>query len=218
MPSTPVVTPFLLDLVGVFAFALTGGLVAVRKGLDLFGVVVLACATALGGGIMRDVLLGISPPVGISDWRLLAAACVGGLLPFISQPSVERVRRLVTLLDAVGLSVFAVSGALVAVGRPDVPAVAAVIVGLITAIGGGLVRDVLADQVPEVLRRELYALPALLGATIIVVADRMVVVTPVVVWGAAVLVFGIRIVAVVLHLNAPHALSAASRKSSRGNR
>ena len=203
MPSNPVVSPLLLDLIGVFAFALSGGLVAVRKRLDLFGVLVLAGATGLGGGVLRDLLISITPPIGISDWRLVATALAAGLVTFVYHPGVERLGRLVKLLDAVGLAVFAVGGALLALARPGIPPLAAVIVGTITAVGGGALRDVLVGQVPEVLRRELYALPALLGSTIVVVAYSVGFISPLVVWGAAALVFGIRMVAIVLHLNAP---------------
>ncbi len=203
MPSNPVVSPLLLDLIGVFAFALSGGLVAVRKRLDLFGVLVLAGATGLGGGILRDLLIGFIPPIGISDWRLVATALAAGLVTFVYHPGVERLGRLVKVLDAAGLAVFAVGGALIALARPGIPPLAAIIVGTITAVGGGALRDVLVGQVPEVLRRELYALPALLGSTTVVVAYQVGFISPFVVWGAAALVFGIRMVAVVLHLNAP---------------
>ena len=203
MPSNPVVSPLLLDLIGVFAFALSGGLVAVRKRLDLFGVLVLAGATGLGGGVLRDLLIGIIPPIGISDWRLVATALAAGLVTFVYHPGVERLSRLVKVLDAVGLALFAVGGALLALARPGIPPLAAIIVGTITAVGGGALRDVLVGQVPEVLRRELYALPALLGSTIVVVAYYVGFISPLVVWGAAALVFGIRMVAIVLHLNAP---------------
>ena len=203
MPSNPVVSPLLLDLIGVFAFALSGGLVAVRKRLDLFGVLVLAGATGLGGGVLRDLLIGITPPIGISDWRLVATALAAGLVTFVYHPGVERLGRLVKVLDAVGLALFAVGGALLALARPGIPPLAAIIVGTITAVGGGALRDVLVGQVPEVLRRELYALPALLGSTIVVVAHYVGFISPLVVWGAAALVFGIRMVAIVLHLNAP---------------
>jgi uncharacterized membrane protein YeiH len=203
MPSNPVVSPLLLDLIGVFAFALSGGLVAVRKRLDLFGVLVLAGATGLGGGVLRDLLIGLIPPIGISDWRLVATALAAGLVTFVYHPGVERLGRLVKVLDAVGLALFAVGGALLALARPGIPPLAAIIVGTLTAVGGGALRDVLVGQVPEVLRRELYALPALLGSTIVVVAYELNLISPFVVWGAAALVFGIRMVAVVLHLNAP---------------
>jgi uncharacterized membrane protein YeiH len=187
----------------VFAFALSGGLVAVRKRLDLFGVLVLAGATGLGGGVLRDLLIGVTPPLGISDWRLVATALAAGLVTFVYHPGVERLSRLVKVLDAVGLALFAVGGALLALARPGIPPLAAIIVGTITAVGGGALRDVLVGQVPEVLRRELYALPALLGSTIVVVAYHVGFISPLVVWGSAALVFGIRMVAIVLHLNAP---------------
>src|SRR6478672_6614068 len=159
-----------LDLVGVFAFALSGGLVAVKKRLDLFGVLVLAGAAALGGGVMRDVLIGALPPVGISDWRLLTSALVAGLVTFVYHPGVERISRFVRVLDAAGLAVFAIGGSLKALGAGMDP-LTSVLVGS-TAVGGGMLRDLLAGQVPEVLRREMYALPALFGSALIVTAHH----------------------------------------------
>ena len=192
----------ILDLVGVFVFALSGGLVAVRKRLDLFGVLVLAGAAALGGGVMRDLLIGATPPVGLSDWRLIATASLAGVVTFLFHPGVARISKLVRILDAAGLAAFAVAGALKALGAGTGP-MTAVLVGAITAIGGGMLRDLLAGQVPEVLRRELYAVPALLGATVVVVADRLHHLTETVVWLAVALVFVVRMSAVVLDLNAP---------------
>ncbi|MDC5697826.1 trimeric intracellular cation channel family protein [Intrasporangium calvum] len=194
-----------LDLVGVFVFALSGGLVAVKKGFDLFGVLVLATAAALGGGILRDVLIGDVPPVGISDWRLLAAAALGGLVTFVYHPGVERISRLVRALDAMGLAAFAVAGSLKAVSFGVTP-VASVLVGVTTAVGGGVIRDLLAGQVPEVLRRELYAVPAAIGAIVVVVAGELGQLSDWVLWAAVALVFGLRIVAVRLDLNAPKPL------------
>ncbi|MGO4342840.1 trimeric intracellular cation channel family protein [Pedococcus sp. 2YAF34] len=194
-----------LDLVGVFAFALSGGLVAVKKRLDLFGVLVLAGAAALGGGVLRDLLIGDLPPVGISDWRLLTSALVAGLVTFLYHPGVERISRFVRVLDAAGLAVFAIGGSLKALGAGMDP-LTAVIVGGITAVGGGIVRDVLAGQVPEVLRREMYALPALLGSALIVTAHHFDLVNPLVIWGCVALVFAVRMVAVVLDVHAPKPL------------
>jgi uncharacterized membrane protein YeiH len=203
MPTTFASAQLALDLVGVFVFALSGGLVAVKKRFDLFGVLVLACAAALGGGIMRDLLIGSVPPVGISDWRLLTAAALGGLVTFLFHPGVERVTRFVRVLDAAGLAAFAVAGSLKAITAPGVSPIASVLIGVITAIGGGIVRDLLAGQVPEVLRRELYAVPAMLGAVIVVVAAQMGSLQDWVLWASAGLVFAVRMVAVRLDLNAP---------------
>ena len=194
-----------LDLVGVFVFALTGGLVAVKKRLDLFGVLVLAAAAALGGGVLRDLLIGDTPPVGISDWRLLGTAVLAGLVTFVFHPGVERISKVVRVLDAAGLATFAIGGSLKALGAGVSP-LAAVVIGCITAVGGGMVRDVLAGQVPEVLRREMYALPALLGSTVLVAvhhADHMSVAA---IWACVGLVFVIRMVAVVLDVHAPKPL------------
>jgi uncharacterized membrane protein YeiH len=200
-----------LDLVGVFVFALSGGLVAVKKRFDLFGVLVLASAAALGGGILRDLLIGDVPPVGIRDWRLLTAAALGGLVTFIYHPEVERISRFVRVLDAAGLAAFAVGGSLKAVLDPAVPPIAAVLVGVITAVGGGVIRDLLAGQVPEVLRRELYAVPATLGAVIVVVSAQIGALHDYVLWGAALLVFAVRLIAVRLDLNAPTPLRTGDR-------
>ena len=194
-----------LDLVGVFVFALTGGLVAVKKGLDLFGVLVLAAAAALGGGIMRDVLIGDTPPVGISDWRLVGAAVVAGLVTFLFHPGVERISRFVRVLDAAGLATFAIGGSLKALGAGTDP-LAAILVGGITAVGGGIVRDVLAGQVPEVLRREMYALPALFGSTLLVAAHHFDLISPFTIWTCVAIVFVIRMAAVILDVHAPKPL------------
>ena len=203
MPTSFASAQLALDLVGVFVFALSGGLVAVKKRFDLFGVIVLACAAALGGGIVRDLLIGAVPPVGISDWRLVAAATLGGVVTFLFHPGVERITRLVRVLDAAGLAAFAVAGSLKAVTTLGVSPIAAVVVGIITAVGGGVIRDLLAGQVPEVLRRELYAIPAMLGSLIIVVAAQAGSLQDWVLWAAAGLVFAVRMLAVHLDLNAP---------------
>jgi uncharacterized membrane protein YeiH len=194
-----------LDLVGVFAFALSGGLVAVKKRLDLFGVLVLAGAAALGGGVIRDVLIGHIPPVGVSDWRLISTAVVAGLVTFFFHPGVARISRLVRVLDAAGLAVFAIGGSLKALAAGMDP-FTSVLVGGITAVGGGMVRDVLAGQVPEVLRREMYALPALLGSVLIVTAHHVDLINPLVIWACVALVFTVRMVAVILDVHAPRPL------------
>lgn len=212
-----------LDVVGVFVFALSGALVAVRRGLDLFGVLVLAWVAGLGGGIIRDVFLGVTPPVAVSDWRLLAAAVVAALTVFLLHGTWEqvaarnpdarwhRVSLGVRLLDAAGLGLFAVSGALVALAA-DAGPLAATLIGGITAIGGGLLRDVLAREVPEVLRRELYAVPALAGSGLVVLLHRLDALSPLTAWLAVLLVFATRVVAVALDLNAPRALRSGSSR------
>lgn len=157
-----------LDLAGIFVFALSGGLVAVRKELDLFGVLVLAGITGLGGGFLRDVLIGDVPPAALADWRYLVVPVAAGLLTFWFHPAIGRRERLVTVFDAAGLALFCVAGALKALDF-DLGPVPAALMGMVTGIGGGMIRDVLAGRVPVVFRGELYATPALVGAAITVV-------------------------------------------------
>jgi uncharacterized membrane protein YeiH len=159
-----------LNLVGTFAFGISGGLAAVRNGLDVFGAVVLACVVGLAGGIIRDVLIGI-PPATLGDWRYLLAAGGAGLITSVAHPVMERMQRPIDTLDAAGLSTFCVTGAATAVTH-GLATVEAIILGTITGIGGGMVRDVLVREIPVVLRGGLYAIPALIGAGIVVLAYR----------------------------------------------
>lgn len=161
-----------MDVAGTFVFALTGALVAVRSRLDLFGTLVLAVATGLGGGLVRDVLLGDVPPPGLVDWEYLVAAALAGVTTFLWHPVVARWENIVLTLDAAGLALFCVTGALKAsdAGLDIVPAA---LLGMITGIGGGIARDVLANRVPVVLQGGWYATPALVGATWAAVAHEL---------------------------------------------
>lgn len=157
-----------LNLAGTFVFGLSGGLAAVRARLDLFGVLVLSLVVGLAGGVIRDLLIGV-PPATFRDWRYLAAAGAGGLAVFAARPALERVWNVVQVFDGAGLALFCVTGAAKAVEFHLQP-VQAVLLGAITGIGGGMLRDVLLGHVPTVLRHDLYAVPALAGATVVVVA------------------------------------------------
>lgn len=160
-----------LDLVGIFVFAMSGALVGVRKDLDLFGVLVLAGTTGLGGGFLRDVLIGATPPAALADWRYLLVPVAAGLVTFAFHPVVGRMERTISVLDAFGLAVFCVAGALKAVDYGLGPLPAALL-GMVTGIGGGMMRDVLAGRVPVIFRGELYATPALAGALVAVLGVR----------------------------------------------
>ena len=196
-------TLLVLDLGGTFAFALNGALTAVRVvRLDIVGVVTLGIITAIGGGIIRDVLLGALPPATFSDWRYLAVATAGSLLAFAFGGHLDRWTGAITLLDAAGLSLFAVTGASKALDLGIGP-VQAVILGTITGVGGGTIRDVLIQRVPTVLRSELYAIPALLGATITVIATRTDSYGLPAAVAAAVACFTLRVLGVRFGLNAP---------------
>lgn len=160
----------LIDFIGTFAFAISGATAGVRRGLDLFGVLVLAFAAATAGGIARDTLLGATPPVALVDARYFGLSMLAGLATFYRYEVIERLRNPVQLSDAVGLGLFAVIGAGKALAHGVGP-VGAVMLGVLSGIGGGIVRDVLVMQVPNVLQRELYAIAALLGAALVVAGD-----------------------------------------------
>ena len=192
-----------LDLTGTFAFALNGALTAIRVAkLDVVGVVTLGMITALGGGIIRDILLDSLPPATFSDWRYLAVAAVGSLVAFAFGRRLDRLMNPILVLDAAGLSLFAVSGAIKALDFEVGPA-QAVILGAITAVGGGTVRDVMIGRVPVVLRSELYAIPALVGALVLVTAEGLGVNDVPAAVGAAALCFGIRMLGVHFGIDAP---------------
>ncbi|GAB2936563.1 TRIC cation channel family protein [Rhodococcus aerolatus] len=159
-------------LAGIAAFAASGSLAAVRAQLDLFGICVLGTLTALGGGVLRDVLLGVTPPVSLVYWPNPAVALALSFLAFVAQPGLVKLRPAILVLDTIGMGLFATQGAATALTL-GAGGLAAVVVGTLTAIGGGVLRDVLLNQVPEVLRREIYALAALLGAVVVVAGEAL---------------------------------------------
>jgi uncharacterized membrane protein YeiH len=192
-----------LDLTGTFAFAVNGALTAMRAAqLDVVGVVTLGMVTALGGGIIRDVLLDSLPPATFSDWRYLVVAAGGGLVAFTFGRRLERLSPSITVLDAAGLSLFAVTGASKALALGLGPAQAAIL-GAVTGVGGGTLRDVLIRQIPSVLRSGLYAIPASIGATVTVVGTRLGGYGLPLALGAAALCFVIRMLGIRFDLNAP---------------
>lgn len=185
-----------LDLLGIFVFAISGGLVAVRNQLDILGVVVLAMATGLGGGVIRDVLIGAVPPPALDDWRYLAVPAVAGLVTFSWHPTLGRLEGVVNVFDAAGLGMFCVAGALKAHQYGLGPAPAAAL-GMLTGVGGGVIRDLLAGRVPVVLRSgELYAIPALAGAAVAATGVELGLRAAVVTGPAVVLASGWRLLAI----------------------
>lgn len=160
------------DLTGTFVFALSGATAAVKARLDLFGILVLCFVTGNAGGLTRDVMIGAIPPAAISEWRYLAVSILAGLIVFFAYPPISRLRSPVLLFDAAGLGLFCVAGAEKALAFHAGP-VTATLLGMVTGIGGGMIRDVLVMEVPNVLRTELYAVAALLGAAFTVVGQRL---------------------------------------------
>ena len=192
-----------LDVAGTFAFAISGATAAKQRGLDLFGICAIAFIVACGGGIIRDLCIGAIPPTGLTTWYYLATAMVAAGMTVGLYPFVQRINRPVLLFDAVGLSLFAVTGAQKALSYGHNGQVA-ILLGITTAVGGGVLRDILLNRVPVILEREIYASAALIGASIVVLGNYLK-------WIpgdwvsiiALVLCFTIRILALRYHWNMP---------------
>lgn len=191
-----VVNTFLVvfDLGGTFVFALSGAVAGVKHRLDLFGVLVLAFAAGNSGGIARDVMIGAVPPAAISDWRYIAVSMLAGLITFYWYRTINRLSSPVLAFDAAGLALFAVSGAGKALAFHSGP-VAATLLGMLTGVGGGMVRDVLVSEIPTVLRTELYAVAALIGSAVVVLGRMLNVPSSAAAVAGAALCFGLRFIA-----------------------
>jgi uncharacterized membrane protein YeiH len=190
------------DLVGVAVFAASGASAAIAKRLDIFGVIFVGVVAALGGGIVRDLLIGAIPPFAFTHWIYIAVPIVASAILFYFHPQFGRLRRTVLVLDAAGLGLFTATGALTA-RAAGVPAVGAAIIGMITGIGGGLGRDLLTGEIPYVLRREIYAVASLFGAVLVLFLAWIGAPRPINVAVTAASVFLIRVVAMSRHWEAP---------------
>lgn len=171
-PLTSATLLLTLDILGTFVFAMSGAAAGVKKRLDIFGVCVLAFVAATAGGLTRDVLIGAIPPAGISDWRYLATSLAAAAVTFVWYPHVRRLNTLILVFDAAGLALFAVAGTEKALAYGLNPAASALL-GMLTGIGGGVVRDVLVNEIPVVLRADLYAVAALTGAAVVVLGELL---------------------------------------------
>jgi uncharacterized membrane protein YeiH len=169
---TPALALTSLDLLGTFVFGLSGAMLAVRRDLDVFGIAVLALAAALSGGLIRDMALGATPVAALASSHYLLAAGFAALCVYFGHRQIEKLSKPVMILDALGLGLFAVTGTRKALehGLDPLPAI---VLGVLSAVGGGAVRDLLVTEVPRVLREEVYALAALLGAGIVVLGDLL---------------------------------------------
>lgn len=163
---------FALELVGAFAFGVSGATVAIRRQLDMFGVLVLSFVAASFGGILRDLVIGATPPAAIASSHYLIASLVAGAVTYLWYPQLKKLQSPVLVFDAVGLALFVVTGTQKALAFGISPVMAAML-GMLTGIGGGILRDLLVADVPVVLRTDFYALAALAGAAIVVIGDAL---------------------------------------------
>lgn len=201
-----------LELIGVFAFAVSGALMAIRRDFDVVGIAVLAVVTALGGGLVRDVVLGDTPPPAFTQWPYLVVALAAAALTALTPRSFTRLARPLLVFDAAGLGLFTVAGTGKALDFGLAP-VAAALLGVTTAVGGGVLRDVIAREVPALVRpdSELYAVPALAGALAVGTASSAGLDGPVLAGGVAVAVFTVRVLALRRHWRGPRARHTPDR-------
>ncbi|MBN0974307.1 MULTISPECIES: trimeric intracellular cation channel family protein [unclassified Gordonia (in: high G+C Gram-positive bacteria)] len=158
-----------LNFAGIAVFAASGAMLGVRKDFDMWGIITVGVLTGVGGGVLRDVLLGITPPASISGWGPIVTATVAGLVVFFFHPAFTALHRSILVLDAFGMGLFAATGASIALDVGASP-FAATTVGLLTAVGGGVLRDMISNEIPLLLTpADLYAVPAVLGAAIVAV-------------------------------------------------
>lgn len=206
-----------LDIVGIFVFAISGALLAVRKNFDVFGIAVLAEVTALGGGLFRDVIIGAVPPAAFTDLGYFTTPLLAAGLVFFLHPQVERIQLGVNVFDAAGLGLFCVTGTVKAYDY-GLGLTASAALGLTTAVGGGVLRDVLANEVPSLLRwdRDLYAVPAIVGAAMIVLCIRFEALNAFTSGCAALTAFVLRLLALRYHWRAPRAYNRRSAAADEG--
>jgi len=195
-----------LDLVGIFVFAISGALLAVRKNFDVFGMATLAAATGLGGGLFRDVVIGAIPPSAFTDLGYFVTPMLSTLLVIFLHPQVERINKAVSVFDAAGLGLFCVTGTIKA-HQYGLGLVASAALGLASAAGGGMLRDVLANDVPSVLRwdREMYAVPAIVGSAAVALLINFDALNAVTMTAAVFLAFVLRLCAMRFGWRAPRA-------------
>lgn len=194
----------ILDLIGVFAFGVSGALMAIRRDFDVVGIAILAVVTALGGGLVRDLVLGDTPPPAFTEWPYLVVALIAAALTALTPRGFTRLTRPLLVFDAAGLGLFSVAGTEKALDFGLAP-VAAACLGVTTAVGGGVLRDVIAREVPALVRpdSELYAVPALAGALLVGTASTAGVEGPLLGAGVAVAVFTVRVLALRRHWRGP---------------
>ncbi|WP_055567100.1 MULTISPECIES: trimeric intracellular cation channel family protein [Streptomyces] len=200
-----------LDIVGIFVFAISGALLAVRKNFDVFGIAVLAEVTALGGGVFRDLVIGAVPPAAFTDLGYFITPLLAALLVFFLHPEVERTQLAVNVFDAAGLGLFCVTGTTKAYDY-GLGLTASATLGLMTAVGGGVLRDIVANEVPSLVRwdRDLYAVPAIVGATMVALCIHYEQLTAVTSSIAVVTAFTLRLLAMRYHWRAPRAWNRRS--------
>lgn len=193
----------LIDIIGTVAFAISGVLVGIRKNLDLFGVYVLAIITASGGGIIRDIVIGRKIPVFFTEWKYFAAITVSMVVICFLYNHVHKLMSVVIIFDAIGLGVFTITATYTAI-EYELPLLGVVFAGVITGIGGGIMRDILVNEIPLIFRSEIYAVPSIIGSVLFYIFHNELGLNIAInTYLCVILVVLIRIISVKLKLNLP---------------
>jgi len=209
---SPQTLTLILDLAGTFVFAISGAAAGVRARFDIFGVLVISFVAGNAGGVSRDVLIGAVPPAALTDVRYLLVSLFAGVVTFVWTSDVDRLRNAVLLFDAAGLALFAVVGTKKALAFGLNP-IAAALLGMLTGIGGGMMRDILLAQIPTVLRADLYAVAALAASAVVVIGQVNHLPASVTAAVAGVFCFGLRLMAIYYGWRLP--IAAAGAKEPR---
>lgn len=192
----------LLFILGISVEAITGAIAASRKKMDFFGVIIIACIAGLGGGTLRDLLFNGHPLIWVAEPYYLLITSIAAVATIILAPSILRIMRLFLILDALGLATFVILGTQKAIDL-GMPTSICFISGMITGISGGMLRDILCNDIPLVLRREIYALIALAGSILYLLLVKTHLLHPLVVGVTLSFTFGLRVIAIVFHIEMP---------------
>lgn len=193
---------YILDLFGTAVFAITGALMGVHKKLDLFGVIVVGFVTAVGGGTLRDVILGQTPVFWLKDLNYLIVILVGATLTFIVGLKFHRIKVFLSISDAVGLAVFTIIGINKGLGS-HMSWIFCVMMGVTTAVVGGIIRDILCQEIPMVLSREIYATACIIGGCLFFALRKLGMSEVLVTVISIVLIIGIRLISIKMNLSLP---------------
>jgi uncharacterized membrane protein YeiH len=192
----------ILFTIGIIVEAITGAMAAGRKKVDVFGVLLIACVTALGGGTVRDIIINSHPLIWVSHPFYLIVAAIAAITTIVFAPSILKIMRAFLILDALGLATFVILGTQKAIDL-KLPLSICLISGMLTGISGGMLRDILCNDIPLVLRKEIYALAALIGALFYWCLNAVGLPPTIVVASSLTLIFSIRVYAIINHVEMP---------------
>lgn len=202
---------YFLDLLGTFIFALTGGIKAVKHELDVFGVVILSISTGIGGGMIRDILIGSTPPAALKHEEYLLICIAAAVIVFFTARIIAQRWNIILFFDAVGLGVFTVIGASKGMGS-GLGVIGVLMMGTMTATGGGIIRDILANEIPAILKKDFYATATIIGGIVFIILNKTGLADSLIFILTFITVTGIRLIAMKLNIKLP---AVKSRKVSR---